>query len=102
MPLRAPNDYGGLEAGPVDKDEHVYNPYEKRVDAIKSVVQSKYERFTSDTSRRAQEGLGQDAYDNLPYYDRWLEGLKINLTELGIVTDDEIAVRVAKLKAERG
>lgn len=99
MPLRTPNDFGGMEAGPVDRHEHIYNDYEKRVDAIKSVIQAKYEKFTSDTSRRAQEGLAQEAYESLPYYDRWLEGLKINLTELGLVSEAEIAERVAKLRA---
>jgi len=101
MPLRAPNDYGGLDAGPVDRREHVYTGYEKRVDAMEALVQSKYERFTSDTSRRAQEGLSQEAYDGLPYYDRWLEGLKINLLELGILSEEEIAARLEALRKAR-
>ena len=97
--MRAVSDYGGLSAGPVDRSEHTLSLREKRVDAIKNLVQKRDPKFTSDTSRRSQEELPQAQYDSLAYYDRWLLGLKKNLIELGYLDEDEIARRIAEIRA---
>lgn len=100
--MRAVSDYGGQPAGPVDRSEHPPSPRDKRVDAMKSLVQRKDPLLTSDASRRAQEELDQAVYDSLAYYDRWLTAFRRNLVERGYLTEAEIAARIAALRARRG
>lgn len=98
--VRGVHDYGGLAAGPVDRHEHAATLYEKRVDAMKVLVQQVPPgKMTSDVSRRTQEALDQQSYDTLAYYDRWLVALKTDLIELGFVTEDEVARRIAEIRA---
>lgn len=100
--MRAVSDYGGQPAGPVDRSEHPPGPYEKRVDAMKSLVQKRDALVTSDVSRRSQEELDQATYDGLAYYDRWLVAFRETLVERGYLTETEIKERVASIAAGRG
>ncbi len=90
------SDYGGREAGPVERDETPPDEFGKRVDAMKVLLQDYDPRLTSDSSRRAQEDLPQPLYDGLSYYRRWLLALKANIVELGILGEEEIAERLAR------
>ena len=63
---------GGLPAGPVEASEHEYALWEKRVDAILSLLFKKG-LMTVDEMRRNIESLGADAYDRMSYYGRWIE-----------------------------
>jgi len=89
------SDYGGREAGPVERDETPPDDFGKRVDAMKGLLQGRDPRLASDSSRRGQEDLPQALYDGLGYYERWLLALKANLVELGILREAEIAERLA-------
>ncbi len=100
--MRAVSDYGGQPAGPVDRDDHPPSPRDKRIDAMKSLVQAKDPLFTSDVSRRAQEELDQATYDSLAYYDRWLVAFRRNLVERGYLSEEEIERRMAELRARAG
>ena len=95
--VRAVSDYGGQPAGAVDRTEHPLGPREKRIDAMKSLVQKRDPLITSDVSRRAQEELDQATYDSLAYYDRWLVSFKSNLVERGYLSDAEIDERIAAI-----
>ena len=97
--MRAISDYGGLPAGPIDRHEHTLGPREKRIDAMKTLVQKRDTLVTSDVSRRAQEELDQASYDTLAYYDRWLVAFAKNLVERGYLSDDEIKARVSEIRA---
>jgi nitrile hydratase subunit beta len=99
--MRAPSDYGGRPAGPIDRTEHAPTLRDKRVDAMKAVVQRRDPRLTSDASRRAQEELSQALYDTLPYYDRWLIAFRRNLVELGYLSDAEVDARMAEIARKR-
>lgn len=99
--MRAVSDLGGLPAGPIDRTEHEPTPREKRIDAMKNLVQRADARLTSDCSRRAQEELAKDVYDGLAYYDRWLVSFRTNLLELGYIDEAELEERMARLRAER-
>jgi hypothetical protein len=99
--MRAPSDYGGQPAGPIDRTEHTLTLREKRIDAMKAVVQRRDSRLTSDASRRAQEELSQERYDSLAYYDRWLVAFRRNLVELDYLTDAEIDARMAEIARKR-
>ena len=94
------SDYGGRDAGPVERDETPADELGKRVDAMKVLLQEHDPRLTSDASRRGQEDLPQELYDGLGYYDRWLLALKANIVELGILREEEIAERIARYREE--
>ncbi len=90
------SDYGGRDAGPVERDETPPDDFGKRIDAMKVLLQDHDPRLTSDSSRRGQEDLPQPLYDGLGYYERWLLALKANIVELGILREEEIAERLAR------
>ena len=94
------SDYGGHEAGPVERDETPPDGVGKRVDAMKTLLQNHDPRLSSDSSRRAQEDLPQPLYDSLGYYERWLLALKANIVELGILREEEIAERLSRYAAK--
>ena len=94
------SDYGGRDAGRVERDETPPDEFGKRVDAMKVLLQDYDPRLTSDSSRRGQEDLPQELYDGLGYYDRWLLSLKANIVELGILSEEEIAGRIARYREE--
>jgi hypothetical protein len=97
---RSVADLGGLDgAGPVVRDEPELTLKDKRIDAMSMLLRQVDDRLTSDTSRRAQEELDEAIYDTIYYYDRWLIGLRKNLTNLGYLTDAEIDAKVAEVKA---
>lgn len=95
---RLPSDYGGLPAGEIDQSHYEPTQFDKRVDAIKSLMGRLDPAMTSDVSRRTQEELDQDAYDNAPYYGRWLLGLQKTLIERGHLSREEILARVADIQ----
>lgn len=98
--LRRHHDMGGLPAGPVERAEHDYAPWEKRVDAIlRLLADSKRRLITTDELRRGIEDLGPGAYDEMSYYERWIASVTNNLIEKGVITVDELGRRMAEIAA---
>jgi len=97
-PRRSHHDMGGLPAGPVEAIEHDYALWEKRVDAILSLLFKKG-LMTVDEMRRNIEGLGPDAYDRLSYYERWIEAAARTMIERGFVTVDELGRKMAEVQS---
>jgi hypothetical protein len=98
--LRRHHDMGGLPAGPVERAEHEYAPWEKRVDAIlRLLADSKRRLITTDELRRGIEDLGPGAYDEMSYYERWIASITNNLIEKGVLTVDELGRRMAEIAA---
>ena len=98
--LRRHHDMGGLDAGPVDRGEHDYAPWEKRVDAILRLLSSpKRGILQVDELRRGIEELGPGAYDELSYYERWIAAISNLLLEKGVITVDELGRRMAEVEA---
>jgi hypothetical protein len=97
------HDLGGRPAGPVDKTEHDYVLWEKRVDAL-LVLLSGRKLMTVDELRRNIEELGADAYDRLSYYERWIHSITQTLIQRGVITIDELGRRMADVeqRAARG
>lgn len=97
---RSVADMGGLsDAGPVVREEPELTLKDKRIDAMSMLLRQVDNRFTSDTSRRAQEELEEPVYDTIHYYDRWLLAVRTNLVNLGYLTEEEINAKVAEVKA---
>jgi len=98
--LRRRHDMGGLPAGPVERNEHDYAPWEKRVDAIlRLLADPKRGVLTVDELRRGIEELGPGAYDEMSYYERWIASVTNNLLEKGVITVDELGRRMAEVSA---
>ena len=79
------HDMGGQAAGPVDMGEHDHALWEKRVDAL-LVLCGKKGLFTVDGLRRALEDMGEDAFETMSYYERWIAAVNQNLVEAGVYT----------------
>ncbi|MFN4090047.1 MAG: ScnB-like protein [Alphaproteobacteria bacterium] len=100
--MRLVSDFGGRPAGPIDRTEHPLGAREKRIDAMKTLMQRADPVMTSDASRRAQEDLPAELYEGLAYYDRWLLAFRANLQERGHLDSEEIDRRVAEIAARAG
>lgn len=100
MVLRRHHDMGGLDAGPVERAEHDYAPWEKRTDAIMRLMSDpKRGVLTVDELRRAIEELGPGAYDDMSYYERWMAGIANLLIEKGVIHVDELGRKMAEIEA---
>jgi hypothetical protein len=98
--MRRHHDMGGMAAGPVDRTEHDYAPWEKRVDAIlRLLADSKRKILRVDELRRGIEDLGPGAYDELSYYERWIASISNMLIEKGVISIDELGRKMAEVEA---
>jgi hypothetical protein len=95
--VRSHHDMGGQPAGKVDRSEHDYADWERRVDAM-GVVLSGKKLLTVDQRRRAIETLTQAAYDSLSYYERWVIALGQTLIQRGIITSAELARKMLEVE----
>ena len=104
-PPHSSHDIGGQPAGPVERTEHDYALWEKRVDALLVLLSHKYSRrMTVDELRRNIESLGSAAYDTLSYYERWIHSIAQTLIQRGVITVDELGRKMADVqqRAARG
>ena len=95
--MRSHHDMGGLPAGKVDRTEHDYADWERRVDAM-AVLLGQKRRLTVDERRRALETLTPQAYDALSYYERWVLALGQTLIQRGVITSAELAKRMLEVE----
>jgi hypothetical protein len=98
MNYRGIHDMGGLPAGTVNPTEHDYALWEKRVDAL-LVLLTRKGLMTVDELRRNIEGLGEDAYDKMSYYERWIYSIAQTLIQRGVVSIDELGRKMAAAQA---
>jgi hypothetical protein len=92
------HDFGGQEAGPVCRDEHVYEPWEKQMDAIR-VLCAQQGLCTSDELRRCIEDLGPGVYERSSYYERWCAALTNLLLQKHVITVDELGRKMSEVEA---
>jgi hypothetical protein len=95
--VRSHHDMGGVPAGEVDRSEHDYADWERRVDAM-GVVLGHKKLLTVDQRRRAIETLTPEAYDSLAYYERWVIALGQTLIQRGIITSAELAKKMLEVE----
>jgi hypothetical protein len=94
---RAHHDMGGLPAGKVERNEHDYDDWERRVDAM-SVLLGAKKLLTVDHRRRNIEALPPEAYDAMSYYERWVASLGMSLIQRGIITTGELARKMLEVE----
>ena len=94
------HDMGGDASGPVPTDQHDFSLWEKRVDALMILGSSKG-YFTVDGLRRVLEDMGERAFEDMTYYERWIAAVNQNLIEGGAYTTAELAAKMDEV-AQRG
>jgi hypothetical protein len=99
--MRGYHDIGGLTLGPIDKAQHDYAMWEKRVDAILVLLANKG-LITVDELRNGIETLGADVYERTTYYERWIASVARALVAHGVITTDELGRRMAQVATRPG
>jgi hypothetical protein len=95
---RGHHDLGGLPAGKVERTEHGYSDWERRIDAL-SVLLGMKKILTVDQRRKNIESLPPELYDSLTYYERWLMSLAQSLIERGLISTEELAKKMHEVGA---
>ena len=90
---------GGLPAGPVERVEHDYEAWEKRIDALMTLLIRDRKLMRVDELRRGIEALAPDVYDRLLYYERWIASIAAILVEKGVLDRGALEARVAEVEA---
>ncbi|MGB0843236.1 MAG: hypothetical protein ACPGVN_00665 [Alphaproteobacteria bacterium] len=96
------HDIGGLDLGPIPLDVGEYQLWEKRVDATLRLLASKAKLIKVDELRRGIETLGQDVYDQEPYYGKWAQSICKIMIEKGVVSPSELDERMQRIRQDRG
>ena len=97
---RGIHDLGGVPDGPIDRTEHQNTFWEQRVDALaRALSLANPPLVRTDELRRAIEGLGASAYDELSYYERWIAAITEILLEKGVIGVDELSKKIAAIEA---
>ena len=92
------HDMGGQTAGPVPMEGHDFALWEKRIDALMVLCGGKG-LFTVDGLRRALEDMGEDAFETMTYYERWMLSTTQNLIAAGAFTIEELNAKMEAVKA---
>lgn len=94
---RRVHDMGGLDAGPVEREDHVHEAWEKRVDAIRMLCGQR-DLLRTDEMRRNIEDLGPGVYDELSYYERWCAAITNVLLQKSVITVDDLGRKMAEVE----
>ena len=89
---------GGLPAGKLERTEHDYAEWERRVDAMVQLLRN-HGRITVDELRKNIEALPPQAYDTMAYYEKWVASLANTLLQRGLVTSEEIGRKMEEVRA---
>ena len=92
---------GGLPAGKVEPTEHEYAEWERRVDALMTLltgVKGGKRLMTVDELRKNIEALGPDAYDRMSYYERWVTSITQTMIQRGVITTEELGRKMEEIE----
>lgn len=91
---------GGEPAGKVERIEHDYEAWERRVDAIMVLctgIGGARRFMTVDELRKNIEALPPETYDRLSYYEKWITSLTQSLIQRGVITTAELAHKMREV-----
>lgn len=98
--MRAMHDLGGLpwdEA--IDREADDVDFFARRVTAMVELLRrSKGRVFMTDELRRAIEALPEAQYMHIAYYEKWIQAVRLLLIEKDVLTEAEIADKVAEVE----
>ena len=96
-----PTELGGLDAGPLVRVEHDLEPWEKRCHALADVLDF-HKIISTEEKRRGVSALGSEIVGSLTYYERWIVAFANILFQKGILTPEELAVKMDEVMARSG
>jgi hypothetical protein len=94
---RMHHDMGGLPAGKVQRTEHEYGEWERRVDAMVQLLRLGG-AMTVDELRKNIEALPPQDYDAMAYYEKWITSLTQTLIQRGVITTDELGRKMEQVE----
>ena len=97
---RGVHDIGGFPEKQIDRTEHNYALWEKRIDALLVLLAGKKQIMRVDELRRGIESLDIDAYKELSYYERWIASISKILIEKEVFTSAELERRMAQIETQ--
>ena len=92
---------GGEPAGTVERLEHDYEAWERRVDALMVLctgIKGRKRLMTVDELRKNIETLPPETYDRLSYYEKWITSLTQTLIQRGVITTAELAAKMLEVR----
>jgi hypothetical protein len=100
------HDMGGEPAGKVERVEHDYEDWERRVDALMMFCSgvrgnARWEGsrlLTVDQLRKNIESLPPEQYDRLAYYEKWITSLTQSLIQRGVITTADLTRKMNEVK----
>ena len=98
--MKGYHDLGGEPAGPVPKEGHELQLWEKRIEAL-LVLLTRKKILRIDENRRGLESIGKDVYMSLSYAERRMLSISNNLILKGVITVDELASKLAEIERRR-
>lgn len=96
---------GGLPAGKVERTEHDYADWERRVDALMTLlggIVGGKKMMTVDELRKNIEAIGPEAYDKMSYYERWVVSITQTMIQRGVISTEELGRKMEEVKARLG
>lgn len=95
---RLPNDIGGVPAEPIQRVDHELEPWEKRCHALADVLDF-HKIINTEEKRCGVEALGAEMVGKLTYYERWIVAFANILFRKGILTPEELALKMEEVEA---
>jgi hypothetical protein len=98
--VRGHHDMGGTPSAKVERSEHDYDEWERRVDALMVLcvgITGKKRLMSVDELRKNIEALPPDAYDRTAYYEKWILSLTQTLIQRGVITTAELARKMEEV-----
>ncbi len=101
---RSHHDMGGQSANMVEPQEHDYEPWERRVDALLTIlagVLGAKPMMTLDELRKNIERLPPEAYERMGYYERWVSSIAQTMIQRGVITTQDLARKMVEIEGRR-
>jgi hypothetical protein len=98
---RSHHDMGGLRAGRIERTEHDYAEWERRIDAMAVLlwaIKGGRKVLSVDEHRKNIEALPPQDYDSLSYYEKWIVSLTQCLIQRGVISTEELGRKMEQVQ----
>ena len=86
---------------PIDRTDHELSQFDKQVDALVNLLNHPSRRLMrTDELRDAIESLPADIYDDLAYYEKWIQAVANVMVEKDVIGEEELVLKLADIKQQ--
>jgi hypothetical protein len=86
---------------PIDRTDHELSQFDKQVDAIVNLLNHPSRRLMrTDELRDAIESLPADIYDDLAYYEKWIQAVANVMVDKDVIGEEELVLKLADIKQQ--